>query len=180
MKHPYDFRNLQCFLSKRFAGNSRINCYAFETAGKSCTEVSFLFLINEVRVFYSIPREDLYASFVPNDSCNIAELVVDFYRMFGGDAEVAAHLSYNDIECPLQHLSEQISSCTNFDGVIIGGLSNEISCSLYASPSTEKEILFVINTYNADIQSVHGVIDKSSESDFISAFFDLIILLYGR
>ena len=104
LKQPYDFCNIQHFLSEYFAGNCCLNHYSFGKFGKSCTEISFLFLLNEVRVFYSIPREDLYDSFYLNDSCNITELVINFYSMFGCDAEVSAHISYTDVTCPVQSI----------------------------------------------------------------------------
>ena len=63
-----NFEILQDFLFLKFPNEYVKECCDFYSCGRKTNEISLLFLENEIRVFYSLPRKDEFDTILLNSS----------------------------------------------------------------------------------------------------------------
>lgn len=181
-----NFYNLQQYFLDAFGQSYQKSCHNFMQSGHSNTEVAFLFINNELRVFYSIPRYDEFDTISFNETCNVKDFMLKLLEVLDGNATIAAHINYDkSFVCPQKYLLLYLpTEYKTDDNDTLTCLLNEdraISCSLYTAPHISKEIQFVLNTYDDIQSSIINTIDGSQKDNFLPRFFSLVSLfMYGR
>ncbi len=181
-----NFQSLQQYFLDSFGQSYQKLCHNFMHSGHSDTEVAFLFVNNELRIFYSIPRYDEFDIISFNETCNVKEFMLKLLELLSGDATITAHISYDGTyACPKKYLLLYLPpEYKTDDSDTLECLLNEdrtISCSLYTAPHISKEIQFVLNTYDDIQSSIINTIDGSQKDNFLPRFFSLVSLfMYGR
>lgn len=178
-----DFNIIQNFLSQKFADTYVKRCTVFNSAGRNTTEISFLFLEKEVKVFYSIPRCDEYDTFILENRNSMQKLLMDIFNLFADEVSVSAHL-HDTLPSSKQYIHLYLPEDCKTDCPELNTFfrnHNNLDVHLRIYPSETKEIQLILHTYDELISSITNVIDGSNKIDFIPRFFSLVILLmYGR
>jgi hypothetical protein len=181
---PQDFGYIQTLLNNIFSNEYQKECTNFVSCGRKTTEISFLFLEKEIRVFYSIPRCDEYDIISTNDGISIKDLMLKVYNALIGNVAISAHLSYIHNPSPKQYIHLYLPEDCKTDNPEVNNYfrqNNNLSCYLYTAPYDTKEIQFVLHTYDDILSSITNTIDGSQKTDFIPRFFSLVtLLMYGR
>ena len=184
MLYAQNFEEFQDFLKSTFQQAYQKQCKNFNEYGRLQNQISLLFIENEIRIFYSIPKCEECDIVVIEEAIQIKKVLQIIYNWFSGNIDLSAHITYNDIDCPIEKLYYYLpDNWKQGEDNIMGFLkknSNIISCSLCTSPSISKEILFTVNTYDMDKASIFNVIDGNTKNDFIPRFFSLVSILYRR
>ena len=182
---PQDFDYVQEVLANIFSDKYQKKCTNFILCGRKKTEISFLFLEKEIRVFYSIPRCDEYDVISIDKGISIKDLMLKINNTLTGNIAVSAHLSYVHNPSPKKYIHLYLPEDCKTDNPEVNAYfrqsNDNLSCYLYTAPYDTKEIQFVLHTYDDIISSITNTIDGSQKTDFIPRFFSLVtLLMYGR
>ena len=179
-----DFSITQNFFLQHFHNQYEKRCINFTECGRKENEISFLFIEKAIRIFYSIPKCEEYDTIIVDDNFDTQSFLTKCHETFCGNIDLSAHISYTEKTCPAKTIFHYVpDEWKDTDEELLNYLLNNeegVSCSLYTSPNTSKEILFMLNTYDEDMASIPNTIDGKNKSDFIPRFFSLVSILNRR
>lgn len=172
-----NFEILQDFLFLKFPNEYVKECCDFCSCGRKTNEISLLFLENEIRVFYSLPRKDEFDTILLNNKYDFRDFLYELYNLLTGDIDISVHLSDNNIRYSDNCIKMCFLEDVKDDMINFFKNKNEVNCSLHTSPYFSKDILVTIHTYDDELSSVTKIIDGSQKNNFVPRFFTLVRLL---